>query len=179
MDRIEAEELKRTEDTLFKTYDQNHRFTAQDVCKMHKTWLGGIYEWAGNYRRVNLSKGDFPFAFAAQISRLMEEFEKGPLRRYTPCRFNSQERVAEALAEVHTELLLIHPFREGNGRTARMLATLMALQADLPPLDFSLIHGAQRERYFAAVQAGLDKNYEPMEKVFCSVIQGTLKKVQR
>jgi len=48
------------------------------------------------------------------------------------------EEVIKALAVVHTELVLIHPFRaEGNGRVARMLATLMALQAGLPPLDFS------------------------------------------
>jgi len=36
---------------------------------------------------------------------------------------------ATALAEVHAELILIHPFREGNGRLARLLALLMALQA--------------------------------------------------
>ncbi len=34
--------------------------------------------------------------------------------------------------EVHEELVLIHPFREGNGRVARLLSTLMAFQAGLP-----------------------------------------------
>ena len=39
-------------------------------------------------------------------------------------------------AAVHAEPILIHPFREGNGRCARLLATLMGLQAGLPALDF-------------------------------------------
>jgi len=68
---------------------------------------------------------------------LMEDLEKGPLREFTPCRFDTIGKTVKALAIVHTELVLIHPFRDGNGRVARLLATLMALQAELPPLDFS------------------------------------------
>ena len=78
------------------------------------------------------------------------------------------------LAEVHAELVLIHPFREGNGRIARTLATLMALQAGLPPLDFSPIHGKKRQRYFTAVRAGLERNYKPMEEIFRWVLQKSL-----
>lgn len=47
-----------------------------------------------------------------------------------------------------------------------MLATLMALQAGLPPLDFSPIQGKKRNRYFTAVRAGLERNYKPMEEIF-------------
>jgi len=65
------------------------------------------------------------------------------LRVYTPCNFADKEKVIEALANVHTELVLIHPFREGNGRLARMLAIMMGLQAGLPPLNFSRIKGAR------------------------------------
>jgi len=40
------------------------------------------------------------------------------------------------MAVVHVELVLIHPFRDGNGRVARILSILMGLQAGLPALDF-------------------------------------------
>jgi cell filamentation protein len=50
------------------------------------------------------------FAAANQIPRLMMELEKGPLREYTPCRFTGRSEIAIAIAVVHTELLLIHPF---------------------------------------------------------------------
>jgi cell filamentation protein len=173
MDQIEAQEQLRTLEELVRIYDQTHRFTAADVRRIHKIWLGSIYAWAGNYRQVNLSKGDFPFAAANQIPRLMIEFEKGPLREYTPCRFTEMSEIARAIAVVHTELLLIHPFREGNGRVTRLLAVLMALQAGLPPLDFGNIKGRKRQEYFRAVQAGLDRDYKPMEEVFSAVIRRT------
>jgi len=173
MDQVEAQEQLRTLEELVKIYDQTHRFTAADVRRIHKMWLEPIYAWAGKYRQVNLSKGDFPFAAANQIPRLMMEFEKGPLREYTPCRFTGMSEIARAIAVVHAELLLIHPFREGNGRVARLLAVLMALQAGLPPLDFGNIKGRKRQEYFRAVQAGLDRDYKPMEKVFSAVIRRT------
>lgn len=78
------------------------------------------------------------------------------------------------MAETHTELVLIHPFREGNGRVARVLSTLMALQAGMPLLDFSSIAEEKKQNYFTAVQAGLDKNYQPMEKIFSEIIERTL-----
>lgn len=174
MNRVEAREQFSALEELSSFYDADHRFMSADVCKMHRIWLGRIYEWAGQYRRVNVSKGNFPFAAAKQVPGLMAEFEKGPLKKFTPCRFTSHEAVAKAMAVVHTELVLIHPFREGNGRVARILSTLMALQAGLPPLDFGGIRGKKREQYFAAVRAGLDNNYEPMERIFNDVIRRTL-----
>jgi len=48
---------------------------------------------------------------------------------------------------------------------------MMALQAGLPLLDFSLIAGVKKEAYFAAIQADMDKNYQPMEKLFAGIIE--------
>lgn len=175
MDEVEAREQLRALEELIRIYDETHRFSAADVRKIHKIWLGPVYAWAGEYRKVNVSKGDFLFAAAGEVPGLMVEFEKGPLRRFTPCGFESLDEVARALAVVHTELTLIHPFREGNGRVGRLLAILMALQAGLPPLDFGGIKGRTRQEYFAAVRSGLDRNYEPMEKIFSGVIRRTLR----
>ena len=175
MDQVEARELRRALEELIGTYDQQHRFTEADIRKIHKIWLALIYAWAGQYRNVNLAKGEFPFAAAREVPRLMGEFEKGPLHQFTPCRIPSREEVVRAIAVVHTELMLIHPFREGNGRVGRVLAILMALQAGLPPLDFGSITGRKRQEYFAAVRAGMDRDYEPMEKIFSDVIRRTLR----
>ena len=174
MDKIETEALRGAEDALLRTYGRGHRFTALDICSIHRLWLGRVYQWAGNYRQVNISKGDFSFAFTAQVPKLMKELEEGSLRKHTPCNFESKERIIQALAEVQVELLLIHPFREGNGRLTRLLATLMALQAGLPLLDFQSIKGKGKQEYFTAVRAGMDQNYKPMEKVFSEVLRRTL-----
>jgi len=174
MDDAEARALEQAVLELVGNYDERHRFTAADICKMHKNWLGEIYEWAGAYRQVNISKGDFPFAAAARVPALMAEFEKTVLARYTPCNFKDRADVVRALAETHAELVLIHPFREGNGRTARIVSILMALQAGLPLLDFSVIAEEKKPAYFAAVQAGLDRNYQPMERLFAEIIEQSL-----
>ena len=175
MNQAETAALNTATDEFLRMYDAGHRFTAADLKYMHKAWLGGIYEWAGEYRQVNVSKGGFFFAAADQIPLLTAGLEKGALLKHTPCAFKSAPSVAEALAEVHVELLLIHPFREGNGRLARLLSMLMASQAGLPILDFAHIKGKKKIEYFAAVRAGLDKDYKPMEAIFEFVIKDTLK----
>lgn len=175
MDKVEKEEQLRTMDEMLDLFDRGHRFTADDICKMHKIWLRNIYEWAGTYRLVKMSKEDFTFAFPEQIPKLMTELEKGPLREFTPCHFKTNAEIAKALAIVHTELVIIHPFREGNGRVARMLAILMAIQAGLPPLDFEDMITKDKEEYISAIQIGLAGNYVPMAKVFAAVIRKTLR----
>lgn len=171
MDVAEANALIAAVDHLVRSYDEDHRFTANDICEFHRVWLGGIYAWAGEYRQVNVSKGDFMFAAAGRIMALMSEFERDVLARCTPCKFAARDEVVRVLAEAHVELVLIHPFREGNGRISRVLSTLMALQAGLPLLDFSLIADEKKENYFAAVRAGLNRNYRPMERIFAELIE--------
>jgi cell filamentation protein len=174
MDRMEGREQVHVLEELAGLYDNDYRFTAADICRMHRLWLGRIYPWAGIYRQVNVKKDSFLFAAAAQIPKLMAEFEDGPLKRHTPCHSTSIEPLAIALAGVHVELLLIHPFREGNGRVARILAVLMGLQAGLPALFFDKLSGRKRQQYFAAVQAGVHRNNEPMANLFNAVIERTL-----
>lgn len=143
--------------------------------QLHRQWLGGIYEWAGGYRDVNVAKGDFQFASAHLIPQLMAEFSRAELARNTPCASMDRAQLLSALACTHAELVLVHPFREGNGRCARLLAWLMAMQAGLPPVDFSPLAGRGKPAYFAAVRAALDRNYFPMQRCFEQVINRTLR----
>ena len=179
MSRRETRELLNTTEALIKNVRQDQQFTSETICQIHRMWMESIYAWAGHYRQVNMSKGGFPFASPAFIPKLMAEFEQNVLFKYTPCRFNLREDILHSLAIVHVELLLIHPFREGNGRLARLLSILMALQAGLPLLDFSGIKGNGKERYFAAVRAGFDQNYQFMKQIFDDVIYRTLRNYKK
>jgi len=71
MDVAEARALERAMSSFIGSYGESHRFTAADLLALHKGWLGEIYDWAGQYRHVNISKDGFPFAalFAAMRSR--------------------------------------------------------------------------------------------------------------
>ena len=97
MDKVEREKQLRVIGELAGIYDANHRFTATDICNIHKIWLGNVYEWAGKYRHVNIIKGNFHFAAAAHLPKLMNEFEEWILRKYTPCHFESMEKIFNAV----------------------------------------------------------------------------------
>ena len=170
IEALEKQELERTELELINIFDVNHQFSANDICNIHELWLGDIYPSAGKYRTVRMEKNGFPFAMPERIPALMEALENKYLTQYTPCNFTDSNQLAHSLAIVHVELILIHPFREGNGRTARLLADLMAMQDKKPPLNFSLIDQTKKQNsfneYILAIHAGFNGNYDAMQKLF-------------
>lgn len=170
MDETESLALQIAQDWAIQHFGPEHRFTAENLCELHRQWLGSIYPWAGQYRSVNMGKGGLQFAAAHLLPRLMADLERGPLERFTPCAPGPTGKVASALAVVHAELILVHPFREGNGRLARLLALLMGYQAGLPPLDFGPLAGRKKPAYFAAIQAALGRDYAPITSMFERVI---------
>ncbi|MBV2181662.1 MAG: Fic family protein [Castellaniella sp.] len=136
--------------------------TVAQIREWHRRWLGNIYAWAGHERSVNMSKDGFPFAAADRIPALLKEFGQRYLARYTPCFAMDRRTLIEAIALTHVEFILIHPFREGNGRISRLLADVMAVQAGMGPLDYSAWESG-RPRYIQAIQMGLTGDYEPMK----------------
>lgn len=171
MNEAESQALVLAQEAALDRFGPEHRFTAEDICALHRLWLGPIYGWAGECRSVNIGKAGFQFAHAPLIPGLMAELQRGALARLTPCSAASDAEIARALAEVHAELILVHPFREGNGRLARLLALLMALQAELPPLDFSPLAGAGNRAYIAGIHAAVGRNYAPLTVMFLRVIE--------
>jgi cell filamentation protein len=176
MNEAESQALELAQETAIELYGPDHRFTAKDICDLHRIWLGPIYVWAGDYRTVDIGKGGFQFAHARLVPGLMEKLEQGALREHTPCRRTGAEEVTLALAQVHAELILVHPFREGNGRLARLLTLLMALQAGLPPLDFSPLSGRGKRQYIAAIHAAMSHDYAIMAAMFARVIERSLRR---
>ena len=161
MDDVELDLLKRLYDAVLGSVEADQRLAAADIREWHRRWLGNVYVWAGQYRTLNMSKGDFIFAASAQVPKLMDNLDKEVLSIRTPCAGMSEDQLAEAIAVVHVELILIHPFREGNGRLSPLVANLMALQAGRRQLDYTS-WDEQKADYFAAIRAGLS-DYEPMK----------------
>jgi cell filamentation protein, protein adenylyltransferase len=171
MEAVESQALEVAQEMALQQYGPDHRFTPADIRRLHRLWLGRIYPWAGKYRSVNIGKGGFQFAHAPLIPRLMAEFGKEVLRRHTPCGRAIDLSVARSLAEVHAELILIHPFRDGNGRVARLLTALMVSQAGLGSLHFGALAGRRKRSYVHAIHAALSRDYVPLETLFVRVIE--------
>lgn len=175
---IEEQQLQRTELELLEIFDEDYTFKAEDLCNIHELWLGDIYPIAGKYRTVNMSKANFAFAPAARIPYLMDQYEKKFLPLYTPCHFSDTTELAYALGVIHVEFILIHPFREGNGRTARLLADLMAMQARKPPINYQAIdqiHNPEGfSQYILSIHAGMSENYKPIQNIFRLLLEQSI-----
>ena len=171
MDGVELLLLQKLYEALLIERLPQRPLVADDLITWHRQWLGNVYPWAGELRSVNTSKGGFMFAAAAQIPRLLAEFKRDCLARYTPAAGDDTLALAEAIAITHAELILIHPFVEGNGRLARLLADVMAVQAGREPLDYSA-WDADRERYFAAIRIATGRDYIAMRELVSLALAG-------
>lgn len=141
------------------------RFDCKYIRSIHKTALKELYSFAGHYRTVNMSKGGFLFPSALFIPQNMQTFENEILSQL-PDIYPDKEELIHDVAVVHGELLFIHPFREGNGRTARILANLMVRKQGYEGLRFEKINFRE---YVIAVQHVSEKNYKPMERIINSI----------
>lgn len=161
LDEAEAELLLKLYEEVFDSLAEYQPLDTTLLKHWHHRWLGSLYDWAGEERQVNLEKDGFPFAAAAQLPYLLRELDDKWLSRLTPCKGMEPEEAIQAIAQVHVELILVHPFREGNGRISRLLADAMAYQAGLGLLDYDDWRN-NKDAYIQAIHAGLAGDYAPM-----------------
>jgi cell filamentation protein len=139
----------------------------QLLCQIHSELMGDIYPFAGQWRVVDLHKGDGPIKWPLPpcgIEPLMEDFERNVLS-CSPMISDDDDEIFAFASEVMNELLAIHPFREGNGRTAFITANLILMQNDLLPLDV-YERRTDETRYFAACEEGrIRGNYQPLSEL--------------
>jgi cell filamentation protein len=142
-------------------------FDISFINNLHKLAFEDLYEFAGKYRTVNMSKGGFTFPAAMFLENSMNDFQNTILSKLSH-NYSDKDDLIKDIAHVHAELLFIHPYREGNGRTARLLANLMCFKAGFERLKFELLQD-KFEDYVAAVQqAGLG-NDKKMEEIISSI----------
>jgi cell filamentation protein len=144
--------------------DQPAPITIGLIRQLHVELMQAIYPFAGEWRNVGMTKGPGPEKWPLPpggIQPQMEVFERDVLAR-TPFLSEDDDAVFGFTAEVMMELIAIHPFREGNGRTAFILGDLILLQNDLIPLI--TWRKADEARYFAACEAArIHKDYGLMK----------------
>ena len=103
---------------------------SSSLLKIHHYLFQDVYDWAGQVRKVNISKNGKPFFNGERFDKafqyldsLISEFKKIPK--------SNKRQLAEKLAEILDNVNYLHPFREGNGRTQREFLRLLALEKDL------------------------------------------------
>ena len=149
--------------------ENNLKLNLDLLFELHNYFLGTLYTWAGKIRTVNISKGDAFFAPAQNIESALQQF-KSEFEKNKPTAKDSKEEIAKKLALIHCELNVIHPFREGNGRTLRLFLDLLTLNVDYEGVDFKKI---PNEEFIDACKYGMLQNYEPMENIYMRLLRKT------
>lgn len=100
-------------------------YGVEDILKIHHFLFEGMYHWAGEFRKVNISKSGSAFmpmqsfdTATTYLNNLITDFHKNA---------DSRENLIRALVEILDNLNYFHPFREGNGRTQREVIRSLAL----------------------------------------------------
>ena len=102
--------------------------TIKGLQQIHAYLFGGLYDFAGKIRTVNIAKGGFQFAMAQYLPQTLANIEKMP------------EQTFDEIIDKYVEMNIAHPFREGNGRTTRIWLDLMLKRSLAKCVDWSQIN---------------------------------------
>lgn len=123
IDEIENELLIKSYETLHNELDESTIFDDKYLCKVHSIIFSSLFEWGGKYRSVNISKGDSMFCPYMNLDKYSNEiFTKlkndNYLRDYEDV--SKFDEFVDKLSYYMCELIVLHPFNEGNGRSIRL-----------------------------------------------------------
>lgn len=102
--------------------------TVKGLQQIHGYLFGGLYDYAGQIRTLNISKGGFQFAAARFLPETLKKVEKMP------------ENSFDEIADKYVEMNVAHPFMEGNGRSTRIWLDLMLKSRLKRCVDWSKIN---------------------------------------
>jgi cell filamentation protein len=143
------------------------RFDLAHLMAIHRAIFGDIFDWAGKLRTVNIAKGN-PFCQSAYLVDYADDlFAKLKAEKYlveTPA-----AELPERLAYYLSEINVLHPFREGNGRVQRMFIDYLA-RYNGHHLDYSDI--TDTEMIEASVLA-FDLDYTALNTLVKRIITST------
>ena len=107
------------------------------LAAIHRSLFGDIYDFAGKLRSVNLAKGNFRFAPLMYLDSALKSIERMPQSTF------------DEIVEKYVEMNVAHPFREGNGRSARIWLDLIFKKELGLVVDWSLV---DKEDYLLAME---------------------------
>ena len=117
----------------------------QTLCEIHKYLFDDIYDFAGKIRTVNISKGNFRFAPLMYLEIAIKNVDKMPQNTF------------DEIVEKYVEMNIVHPFREGNGRSMRIWLDMMLKKQIGQVVDWSKI---EKEDYLMAMERSPIKDIE-------------------
>jgi cell filamentation protein len=140
--------------------------TEDSYRQLHRHILQDVYEWAGEYRTVNIAKGGHMFCLVPYIAdQVRQRF--ATIQAEGGLALSSREDFVSRAAEHISELNAIHPFRDGNGRTLRAFLEGLADHAGYCAAVERIDPDAWID---ASIRGFRDGEYEPTRRVIDSAV---------
>ena len=119
--------------------------TYESLAMIHKYLFDEIYDFAGELRKVNISKGNFRFAPSMYLETALQSINEMPQSTF------------DEIVEKYVEMNVAHPFREGNGRSTRIWLDLILKKEIGYVVDWSKV---DKEDYLLAMERSSIKDIE-------------------
>lgn len=136
---VESSLLQQAYTRFISELETSVRFDENYFKALHRDTYGSLYEWAGLYRTMDMSKGGSLFCRAAYLEqearRIFRELEREQYLKQAAA--GTIENFAARLAHYQSELIALHPFYELNGRITRLFFDLIAVYNGYEPIDYS------------------------------------------
>ncbi len=171
--RLESKGFKKAMRYIFEL-DEDIKINLDFLKDLHHEIFGGIYEWAGKIRRHYTNFGVPPHL----IYQSLIQFEKNLEYRLQEVDKTNFEEVTHLLAEVHYNIVAIHPFENGNGRLSRLTTVLVGLQLDYPPFEIGIDEDNVRERYLKEIKKCGKGDFSGLQTMIKNAINRSLSSYQ-
>ena len=142
-------------------------FSFKHLCSIHKQLFQDIYTWAGKTRTVDISKGTV-FCLVQFIEMQFEDLYRKLKKENFLKDITDKAEMSKRLAFYLGELNMIHPFREGNGRTQRIYVEQLCLNNGRFDIDFT---EATKEEMISASVASANDSNDQLEALLLKCIQ--------
>lgn len=133
------------------------------ILKIHDTAFGHLYEWAGKLRQVNVIVGNFEPPHYNLLPNLMAEFSNQ--LQFLLKNVKVEDDLIYSLAFAHHKIVQIHPFKNGNGRVARLLSNLIAYLNGYQAIQIYHSEGDARKKYIDAIKKADIYEYQPLMNI--------------
>lgn len=169
----EALGVARAERYLVEELDYPVELSVSLLQDLHRRAFGQLYDWAGQWRRTVPNVGAYLPPAAGRVPQLLYEFmDELRHRQQQLGSAPPAEEVAYLLAYAHHRLVAIHPFTNGNGRTARLFTNLLAYQYGYQEVIlYRRTPGTSREHYLQAIRQADDYDLRSLQELISAQLR--------
>lgn len=180
---FEREGVKKAQQFIIKLSEKQTNITSQLIREVHNVGFGFIFpDWAGKFRTIDVTVGNYEPPHHSRIPELVKNLCDDLSERLSHLPSPEQEEqflaaVISLLAWFQHRFVWIHPFKDYNGRVARLLTNLILFNLGFPILTIRAETGKDRNKYVEAMKEADQHDLSKLEALITNALKESLEKI--